>query len=144
EQPTGSIERVVAAAAVAEGLVLDTAAALIELRVGVLHEMERVRDLPGLREAVGEGLAVGARQVEHPPADPGPPRRRPGVEPGRRASSGAAGHDIEQLGWASDIDDRGAPLLGAPRAGAGEEGLIQPEGGDLADAVGVIDEWCAV
>src|SRR5690606_39610803 len=45
EQPTGSIERVVAAAAVAEGLVLDTAAALIELRVGVLHEMERVRDL---------------------------------------------------------------------------------------------------
>lgn len=37
-----------------ERLVLDAAAALIEFEVGVLDDMERVRDLGGIGEAVVE------------------------------------------------------------------------------------------
>jgi hypothetical protein len=48
-------------APVAEGLVLDPAATLVQLRIRELHHMERIRDLPGVGERIGEGLPVRAR-----------------------------------------------------------------------------------
>ena len=54
-QPPGAVERVVAAAAVADGLVLHPPAALIECRVGHPYDVERVGDLDG----------VGQHRVEH-------------------------------------------------------------------------------
>src|SRR5690606_8419470 len=50
EQSPGSVERVVFAAPVAEGLVLDPAADLVEPLVGQRHEVERVCDLAGVGE----------------------------------------------------------------------------------------------
>jgi hypothetical protein len=61
EQPPRPVERVVLVAPVAEGLVLDPAATLVQLRIRELHHMERIRDLPGVGERIGEGLPVRAR-----------------------------------------------------------------------------------
>jgi hypothetical protein len=47
-------------ASVTEGVLLHAPAALVELGVGVLDDVERVRDLLRVRERVGEGLAVRA------------------------------------------------------------------------------------
>lgn len=144
QQPAALVERVVTAATVAEGLVLDAAPALVELGVRVLHQMERISDLRGVRERVGEGLAVGARQVQHAPCDAVAPRLRLGFQPRQGTGGGAARDHVEQLGRASDIDDRGAPVLAAPAAGASEQRLVQAQGGDWPDPVGVLDQRCAV
>jgi hypothetical protein len=97
EQPAGSVERVGLVASVAEGLLLHPAAALIELRVLVLDHVERVGDLGGVRKRVGEGLAVGAGEVQHAPADSGPPGGWLVLDPGGGARRGATRHDFEQL-----------------------------------------------
>ena len=51
EQPPAPVERVVLVAAVAEGLLLDPAAHVVEAGVGQLDHVERVRDLGGVGEA---------------------------------------------------------------------------------------------
>ena len=78
EQAAGTIERVGAAVAVSEGVLLHATAALIQLRVRELHQVERVHDLGRVRECVSQGLAVRAGEVQHAPADPGPPPGRAG------------------------------------------------------------------
>ena len=45
QQASGPVERVVFAAPVTDGLVLHSAAALVELGAGMLHGVERIRDL---------------------------------------------------------------------------------------------------
>jgi hypothetical protein len=57
EQASRSIERVVLVASVAERLVLDPPADLVEFLVRELHQMERISDLD----------RVGCHRVEHPP-----------------------------------------------------------------------------
>jgi hypothetical protein len=88
EQPAGPVERIVLVAPVAEGLVLDPAANLIETLVGQLDQVERVRDLgrPGQHGVEGEPPRAG--QVQDRPVDPLAPRGRPGCEPPARAGGG--------------------------------------------------------
>jgi hypothetical protein len=131
-------------APVAERLVLDPAAALVELRVRQLHDVERVRDLARVREGVGEGLPVRPGQVEHAPGDAGSPRPGLGLDPRRRPGSCAPRDDVEQLRRASDVHDGGAPVLAAPPAGAGEERLIEAQRAHWADASRVVDQRRAV
>jgi len=57
QQASTPIERVVSAAAMAHGVVLHAAAALIELVVREFHDVERIRDL----------YRVGEHRVEHRP-----------------------------------------------------------------------------
>ena len=51
---------------------------------------------------------------------------------GRRV---AVQNDIEQPGAGANIDDRGAPLLGAPPPGPAEQCLVQAQGVHFADAI---------
>lgn len=68
QHPAGAVQRVVLAAPVSEGLVLDAAVGL-EPFVGDADDVERVCDLDSLgQHGVGDG-AVGARQVERDVAD---------------------------------------------------------------------------
>jgi fluoride exporter len=83
EKTAGPVEGVVAVAPVAERLVLDPPAALVELRVRQLQDVQRVRDLARVREVVGEGLPVWPGEVEHAPDDAGPPRLGLGRDPRR-------------------------------------------------------------
>jgi len=81
-----------------ERLVLDPPSAFVQLVVGQLDEVERVDHLDNVGKDVGEGLAVGAGEVQHPEADRLAPVFGTGRKPRRRARRGAARHHVEQLG----------------------------------------------
>lgn len=65
QQASGAVERIVLAAPMTHRLVLDSAAALVELGGGVADEVERVGDLDGVGQAVVVDLAVGPGHVQH-------------------------------------------------------------------------------
>jgi hypothetical protein len=132
-------ERVIASAAVAEGLVLHAAPALIERLVGELHDVERIGDLDSVGEHRVEHRAIRRRQIERRPLDPRPPRRVSGGEPAARFDAVAARHHIEELATAN-VDDLRRPQLRAERADPREQCLVETERGDVADPVGVIDQ----
>jgi site-specific DNA-cytosine methylase len=69
QQPPDPIQGVVFAAAVAEGVVLDSAADLVDAVVGEADHMERIRDLPGAGQRAVEGGAVRAGEVQDVPSD---------------------------------------------------------------------------
>jgi hypothetical protein len=119
----------------AERLVLHAAAALIELRVRVLHQMERIRDLRDVRERVIEHRAVRAPQVQHYVTDRVAPRRGLLLEPAAHAGGGATSNHLNELRRAvtAERDDRRAPPLQMPRPEPDEQRLIQPERLDLPD-----------
>lgn len=64
QQPAGAVERIVAAAAMTQRVVLDAAADLVEDTVRELDQMERVRDLGGVREHRVEHAAIRTRQIK--------------------------------------------------------------------------------
>ena len=145
QQPPAAVERIVFAASMAERLVLHPAAALIELVVRELHDMERVGDLDGVGQHRVEHRPIRARQIQRRPRDVRPPRRRcvrratgtapTLLRPGTTSSSCPA----------RDVDDRRRPPLTVPRPDPHEQRLVQPERGRLTDPVRiVIDERGAV
>ena len=127
EQLAGPVERVVAVASVAEGLLLGAAAHVIETGVRHLHDVEGVSDEDRVGQRVAEGLAVGPREVDHAPGDAVAPVLGASVEPVRWGLGRAVLDDIEQLRRPGDIDDRGHPRPLVPRPLADEQGLVEPE-----------------
>ena len=115
-------------AAVSQGLVLDSAADLVERGVGQAHHMEGVSDLLRVRHRGFIGGAVGAREVQHRPADLLQPALWSPQQPARRPISGAAWHHVEKLA-PRDVDDAGAPGPLSEAAPAAEQGLIEPQRG---------------
>ena len=59
QQPPCPIERVVLGASAAGGLVLDSAAHVVDRRVREPDHVEGISDLSGVGQRLGEGLAVG-------------------------------------------------------------------------------------
>ena len=81
EQFARPVQLVVAAAAVAQRLVLDPAAHVVEGVVAQPHDVERVRDLSGFGHSGVERGPVGAREVQHRPADRLAPLSGPSQQP---------------------------------------------------------------
>jgi len=69
QQPACPVEVIVFGAAPAGGLVVDSAAHVVDGRVGELDDVEQVGDLGGLGECFAGGLAIRPRQVHDRPAD---------------------------------------------------------------------------
>ena len=93
---------------------------------------------------VSNTARYGPGQIQRGPRDVRSPLRRCG-----RPATGTARASPYQAQRptarpALDVDDRGRPLLTAARSEPGEQGLVQPEGGGLADPVGVIDQDGAI
>jgi hypothetical protein len=80
----GSVERVVASAAMSARLVLHATSALIERPVGELRNVERVGDLGGVREHRVEHDPIRRRQIQRRPLDPIQPLLRAFGEPPAR------------------------------------------------------------
>jgi hypothetical protein len=97
EQAAGPVERIALAAPVPQGVVLHSAAALVQLGIRQLAHVERVSDLGDVAEAVVEHLAVGAGQVEHTPADLVLPRLGLLVEPVEHLRRGPPRDDVDEL-----------------------------------------------
>ncbi len=109
EQAAGSIQRIVSAAPMTQRFVLDPAAASVELGVDELDEMERVGHLHSVGQDVLEGLAMGARQVQHPVADRLTPLGGTSSEPPGRSGGAASRDDVEKSSTVGiEIHDRGA------------------------------------
>jgi hypothetical protein len=143
EQPTGSVEGVTFPAPVAEELLLDAPAALVELEGGVFDHMERVGHLDGVRHRGVEDRLVGAGQVQGGEADVGQPLCAPTFQPASGPFGLLAFHDVEQLA-PFDIDQLGGEGGGPIGAEADEQHLIEPEGVHLAEAIGVSQESASV
>ena len=122
----GPVQRVVFAAAVAQRLVLDPAAHVVEGVVAQPHDVEGVRDLSGFGHSGVERGPVRAREVQHRPADGLEPDVGPAQQPACGRFSVAASDYVEELA-ASDVDDAGVPGLGPEPSPAPEQGLIEPQ-----------------
>ena len=136
QQPAYPVQRVVLGAPPAGGLVLHASAHVVDGAVGEPHDVERVGDLAGLGQRIGERLAVGTRQVHHRPPHPGSPSRRASLDPSGGAVGAATSDYVEQLA-SSGVHDSGAPLLFAVRAAAEHQNLVEPQRGDAASACSV-------
>ena len=99
----------------ADRLVLHPSAALIELRVGQLHDVERVGDLDGVGEHRVEHRPVRAGQIQVAQAIVRPPRVGAGGQPPARLGAVAARHHVQQHAGV-DVDDRRRPPLPAARS----------------------------
>jgi hypothetical protein len=112
----------------AEGLVLHSPPALIELAVGQLYEVERVGDLDRVGQHRVEHRSVRAGQVQRGPLHLGAPLLAPLGEPLARPGGAATRDNVKQAATV-DVDDRGGPVLPVPRSPPHEQRLIQPESG---------------
>jgi hypothetical protein len=91
-------------------------------------------NLGGVSQHRVEGGPIQARQAHNCPPDLGQPLIRTRRQPCRRRRRGAALDHIEELAR-TDINYRGAPVLGSPAAPTTKQGLVQSEPLDLANAV---------
>ena len=132
----GPVQRVVFAAAVAQRLVLDPAAHVVEGVVAQPHDVERVRDLSGFGHRGVERGPVRAREVQHRPADSRAPAAGPPKQPPGRRFGGSASHYVQELA-ASDVDDAGAPGLGPEPAPAHHQVLVEAQRRHSRDPLGV-------
>ena len=129
-------------AAVAEGLVLDPAADLVEGVVAQPHHVERVRDLFRLGRRRVERGPVRAREVQHRPADLLAPTPGPRQQPPCGRSGGSAWDYVQQLA-PPDVDDAGRPDLGAEPAPAPHQVLVEAQRLGAAAAAGSANAACA-
>ena len=118
-------------------LVLHAPAALIELVVRELHDMERIGDLDRVGHHRVEHQPIRARQIQRRVCDVREPLAPACFEPPARLHRAATRDNIQQLPGA-DIDDRRREGLTVPRTDPHEQRLIQPERGRRADPVRVV------
>jgi hypothetical protein len=82
QQSPTPIERIGLATSVPQGLVLDTPPTLIQLGVGLLHDVKRIGHLGGVRDDGVEHGAIGAREIERRETDLRQLLLTAGLEPG--------------------------------------------------------------
>ena len=112
------------------GLLLDSAAGLVEGVVAQPHDVERVRDLLRVGHCGVERGPVGAREVQHRPADANQPAAGPRKQPLCGRLGGAAWDYVGKLAPA-DVEDAGGPGLGPEPAAAPHQMLVEAERGHI-------------
>ena len=138
------IERVVLAAPVAEGLVLDPTAHLVDAAVGHPHHVEGIGHPDGVVE-VGSTCRPGSSRPGRWPR-PGRPTARPG--PGRHTigagQTAAFPSTMSMILRRSQVHHPRGVDGGALPVGREERGLVDPQGRDLSDPLRVVDQRGAV
>ena len=139
-QPASDPEqRVVLPAPVPERLVLDPPAALVELGGHVADHVELVGHQPGIGQHLVEHMAIGGGQVEGARADSSAPLSPLPLDPALGLFAPAIRDQVEQLS-PFHVDQCGHEVLDAPLARLHEEVLVEPEGVDRAESVGMVDQ----
>jgi len=136
-------QRVSIAAPVAEGVVLDAAAGLVEHEVRQLDDVKWIGNLSCVREHRVEHRPIRARQIQRCPLDRLTPCGGLLGEPCAPCGGVATWDDIEEL-TAGDVNDLGRPDSMAELAESAEQHLIKPDRCRCTDAVRVIDQRSAM
>lgn len=142
-QPTPDpVERIVSAATVPGGVLLDPAAYLIEAGQAQSHDVEGVQHPDRLGQAGGQGGRVAPIGVQRSVTDLIAPVRLPLVEPGREARGGVVIDDVEQPGRPArgQVGDASDKPSRAGRGGGEHGGLIHPDRFDPVESVRVLDQ----
>lgn len=106
-QPTaGTVELIVLAAAMTEGLVPHPTPALVKRNVVELDDVELIGNLDGIGQHRVEHRPIRRRQIQGRPLDPGPPLVGLCGEPAARFAAVPTFDDVEELA-AADVDDLG-------------------------------------
>jgi hypothetical protein len=136
QQAPAPIEGIGLAAPMPEGLVLYPPAALVELGVGELRDMEGIGHQGGLGHHELEHPLVGAGEVEGAVLDAVPKGSTLLGQPGHRTCTAATRDDVQELA-STDVDDLGGEVLSVERAEADHEHFVEAEGGDRTEPVPV-------
>jgi hypothetical protein len=142
-QLSDPVEGIAPASPMAEGLVLDPAAHLIEAAVGDPHDVERVGHPDRVIEPAIQARAVGLGQVGRHHAHAGEPRRRLAIEPGSQRR-GAVSRDHVDHDLGPQVDQAGRKERRVILGGGQPRGLVDAEGAHLADPLRVVDQGFAV
>ncbi len=133
------IERVGFAASMAERLVLDAPAHLVDAAVGDSHHMKRVGDADGVVEVRGRAVAIALGEVRGDDTDGPHPARVLLGTPSAQVRGGVALHHVDDP-LAVQIDQAGH-VDGAVLSGRRQEGrLVDAEGSDLLHPFGILDQ----
>ena len=108
----------------AEGVVLDSAAHLVDVVVGEADDVERVGDLAGVGQRHVEGAPVRPGEPQHTPVDTLAPRLGVIQQPPGGTVGVATRDNAEQLALGYVYDQR-ALSVAAPAAVAPDQGLIE-------------------
>ena len=88
----------------AQGLVLDPTSGLINSLIGEFDDVELVRHLSGLRQAVVEDGLVGTGEIKGAPRDVLPPLLALTQQPALGLVAASARHQVQELS-SGDVDD---------------------------------------
>ena len=118
ENMADAVEGVALAASVAEGLLLDPAADVIDCRAGELDDVERIQHAGGVLELVIDRVLVSLERVQRRDLDPLPEPFAPLVQPVAVGLAGSAGDEVEEpgggVGSAGQVDHPGELFRTAP------------------------------
>ncbi|MDQ3273569.1 MAG: hypothetical protein M3Q39_00700 [Actinomycetota bacterium] len=135
QHPADPVQRVVLAAAVPEGVLLDPAADVVDRALGQPDGVEGVQHHGRRRQPGPQRPLVAAERVQRGDLHPGAPVRAAFVQPVGDHRPGAAGYHVEQPGRAAagrpQVHHPGQVLGAAGCGGLEESGLVQPEDGDI-------------
>ena len=137
------IERIGFATAMAQRLVLDAPAHLVDAAVGDSHDMKRVGDADGMIEVRRGARAIALGEVSGDDTDGSHPGRVLLGTPSPQVRGGVSLHHVNDS-FAVQVDEAGhvdGPVLSGRRE---ERRLIDAEGPDSLDSSGVLDQWRAV
>ena len=142
--PPRAVERVVLVAAVTAGVLLDSAAALVECVAGQAHHVEGVHH----RDRLGQFLGGGGLEAGEPVHRDDLDRLTPGVgafgQPRLEGLLGAALDHVQEAGRPGafadrgEVDDHGDVFVAA--AGVAPDVLVDADHGHPVEPAGVIDE----
>jgi hypothetical protein len=145
--PPRAVERVVGAAAVPMGVLLDSPAALVECVAGEADDVEGVHHRHGVGQFFGGGGLEPGEAVHRHDLDPRASGLRTLGEPLLERLFRAALDHVQQPGWSTATTDRGEVDddgdVGVAATGVPSDVLIDPDHPDPVEPGGVLDEHTA-
>ena len=142
-QPTGLEQRILLASPVAQALLLGPTPDVVDHRVGQLDAMETVHGDDGVGQEGEDPVEVAPVGIDGDGLDVASPGRRALGEPVAHVVSVAAPDDVEEP--PSEYVDEAGDVEGVVlTVGTEHLVLVDPEGTEVVEAVGVVDQGLPV
>jgi hypothetical protein len=146
QRPADLEQRVGLVAAMAQRLVLDAPADLVEGLVAQPHDVEGVEDAHRVGQFGAQRGRVAAEGIQRRHGDPVRPHRFARGDPVRVGLAGAAAHHVQQTRRAArgQVDDAGSELGAAGTTGVLPQVLVDAQAGHRVQPTRVLDQRLTV